>query len=225
MSEREARYEARREAAAVMIVAVAALGGLAALSWRNDWVLIDVPWWAWLVLALPGLVLCADLWLGARRVSIAGTRTAALVLLVVIIVGNLLGIGVVVAALVTQSSEELGGGQLLGTAAAIWIANVVVFGLTYWDLDDGGPFERARKERRAPDFRFPQDETPEVAEEGWAPRVWDYVYIAVTAGTAFSPTDTMPLTRRAKLLHGTQAVVSLVLVVLVIARAVSVLGS
>jgi uncharacterized membrane protein len=104
------------------------------------------------------------------------------------------------------------------------IANGIVFGLVYWDIDDGGPFSRARHERATPDFQFPQDENPQLARKGWRPRIWDYLYISLTAGTAFSPTDAMPLTGRAKLLLGVQSTVSLVIVVLVTARAVNVLG-
>jgi uncharacterized membrane protein len=224
-SERDVRYEVRREAASAVVIAVALLGALALLSRRNGWELVEVPWWSWLVLAAPGLVLCVDLWLGSRRVGIAGTRVAALVLLVAIVVGNIVGVCLLVAALVTTKTDDLSGGQLLVTTAVIWLANVIVFGLCYWDIDHGGPFERARSERKHPDFRFPQDETPEVAPPDWRPRVWDYVFVALTSASAFSPTDTMPLTPKVKLLVGLEEVVSLVLIVLVTARAVSVLGT
>jgi hypothetical protein len=224
-SEREVRYEVRREAAPAVVIAVGLLAVLALLSWQNGWRLVHVPWWLWLVLAIPGLVLCVDLWLGSRRVGIAGTRPAALALLVVIVTGNIVGVTLVVAALVTTKNDDLSGGQLLLTTAVIWLANVIVFGLCYWELDDGGPFERSRHERSVPDFRFPQDETPEVAPPDWRPRMWDYVFVALTSASAFSPTDTMPLTLKVKLLVGLEEVVSLVLIVLVTARAVSVLGT
>lgn len=224
-SERDVRYEVRREAASVVVVAVGLLTTLALLSWRNGWELVELPWWSWLVLALPALVLCVDLWLGSRRVGIAGTRVASIVLLVLIVVGNIVGVCLLVTALVTTKTDDLSGGQLLVTTAVIWLANVIVFGLCYWDLDDGGPFERARRDRSQPDFRFPQDETPEIAPPDWRPRVWDYVFVALTSATAFSPTDTMPLTLKLKLLVGLEEVVSLVLIVLVTARAVSVLGT
>lgn len=219
------RYEARREAAPAAAIAVGALVALALLSWKEDWELVGLPWWSWLVLAAPGLVLCVDLWIGPRRLGFAATHTASVVLLGAIVIGNLAAVCLLVGALVTTSSDDLSGGQLLVTTAAIWVANVVVFGLSYWDLDDGGPFERARNERSAPDFRFPQDETPEVARPGWRPRVWDYIFVALTSASAFSPTDTMPLTLTAKRLVGLEEIVSLVLVVLVTARAVSVLGA
>jgi hypothetical protein len=224
-SEREARYEVRREAASAVIIAVALLVALAVVSWEQSWELLGLGWWAWLVLAVPGLVLCLDLWLGARPLGIAGTRVASFALLVLIVAGNVVGVAVLVVALVTTKSDDLGGVQLLVTVGTIWAANVIVFGLCYWDLDDGGPFERARHERNTPDFRFPQDETPEVARPGWHPRVWDYIFVALTSATAFSPTDTMPLTLKAKLLVGMEEFVSLVLIVLVTARAVSVLGT
>ena len=224
-SEHETRYEVRREAASAAVVAVGLLAGLAVLSRQEGWELMGLPWWSWLALAVPGLVLCADLWLGARRVGFAGTRVAAIVLLGLIVLGNIVGVCVLVAALVTTKNDELDGVQLLVTTGVIWAANIVVFGLCYWDLDDGGPFERSRHERETPDFRFAQDETPEVARPGWHPRVWDYIFVALTSATAFSPTDTMPLTLKAKLLVGTEEFVSLVLIVLVTARAVSVLGT
>jgi uncharacterized membrane protein len=224
-SERAAHYEARREAAPAVIIAAVVLMALALVSWEEGWELIELSWWIWLVLAVPGLLLCVDLWLGARGAGLAGTRLAALILLGVIVFGNLIGLVLLVAALVTTSSENLGGGQLLFTAATIWTANVIVFGMCYWDIDAGGPFERARHGRAKPDFQFPQDENRELAPDDWRPRVWDYLYVSLTTGSAFSPTDAMPLTLKAKLLMGVESVFSLVLVVLVTARAVNVLGS
>ena len=174
---------------------------------------------------MPSLLLWFDLWLGGREIGFASTRRASLVLLGVIVLGSLVGLATLIAALVSASSGTLGGGQLVFTAAAIWIANVIVFGLCYWDVDDGGPFERTRHERTTPDFQFPQDENPQLAREGWRPQVWDYVFVSLTSGTAFSPTDSMPLTLRAKLLVSVESIVSLVLIVLVTARAVNVLGT
>jgi len=225
MGESVERYEARREAAPAVIIASVVWLLLALVSWKEGWELVELRWWTWLVLAVPGLLLCADLLLGVRRAGFANTRGASLVLLGVIVLGNLVGVVLLVAALVTTSGGNLGGGQLLFTAAAIWTANVIVFGMCYWDIDDGGPFERARNERSTPDFQFPQDENPQLAREGWRPQVWDYLFVSLTSATAFSPTDSMPLTLKAKLLVGVESIVSLVLVVLVTARAVNVLGS
>jgi uncharacterized membrane protein len=224
-SEIQARYEARREAAWVALCSFAALTLLAVVSRHEGWELIELPWWIWLVLAVPGLVLCVDLWLGERGVGVAGRRAPALALLTVIVVGNLVGLSLLIAALITTSSADIGGGQLLLTAAVIWLANVIAFGIWFWDVDDGGPFERANHERAHPDFQFPQDENPQLARAGWHPRVWDYLYVSLMSASAFSPTDTMPLTIRAKVLMGIESTVSLVIIVLVTARAVNVLGS
>jgi hypothetical protein len=224
-SEIQARYEARREAASVAICSSVALTLLAVVSRREGWELVELPWWTWLVLAVPGLLLSVDLWIGARGVGFAGRRMPALALLAVIVAGNLAGLGLLIAALVTTRSDALGGGQLLCTAAVIWLANVIVFGVWFWDVDDGGPFERANKERATPDFQFPQDENPQLARQPWRPRIWDYLFVSLMAASAFSPTDAMPLTIRAKLLMGIESTVSLVIIVLVTARAVNVLGS
>ena len=224
-SESEGWYEARREATSIVSIAAVVLLLMALVSWKEGWELVELRWWTWLVLAVPSLLLWFDLWLGGRQIGFASTRRASLLLLGVIVLGNLVGLATLIAALVSASSGTLGGGQLVFTAAAIWIANVIVFRLCYWDVDDGGPFERTRHERTTPDFQFPQDENPQLAREGWRPQVWDYVFVSLTSGTAFSPTDSMPLTLRAKLLVSVESIVSLVLIVLVTARAVNVLGT
>lgn len=207
-----------------MIVAVAVLAALAVTSRSKGWELSGARWWIWLVLAIPGLLLCLDVLLGASGVRILRTRLAGLILVGMIVLGNVVGLVLLIRGLVTESSGQLSGGQLLLTAVTIWFANAIVFGVIFWDLDDGGPYARATHERATPDFQFPQDENPQLARPGWTPLIWDYLYVSLTAGTAFSPTDAMPLTRSAKLMHGVQATISLVLVVLVTARAVNVLG-
>jgi uncharacterized membrane protein len=224
-SELEAHYEVRREAAWVAFGSSLLLTLLALISRHEGWDLLGFPWWIWLVLAVPGFLLCLDLWIGARGVGLAARRTPAMALLTVIVAGNLVGLGLLITALITTSSEDIGGGQLLLTAAVIWAANVIAFGVWYWDVDDGGPFERAHKERVTPDFQFPQDENPQVARQPWRPVVWDYLYVSLMAASAFSPTDAMPLTLKAKLLMGIESTVSLVIIVLVTARAVNVLGT
>jgi len=113
--------------------------------------------------------------------------------------------------------------QLLLTGAAIWFTNVIVFGLWYWEFDRGGPVERAAGTQPYPDFLFPQMTSPELAPPDWEPGFVDYLYVSFTNATAFSPTDTMPMTRWAKLTMLTQSAISVVTVVLVIARAVNIL--
>lgn len=117
---------------------------------------------------------------------------------------------------------------LLGSGGAIFLTNIIAFGIWYWDIDRGGPFARAgllpNDEVRYPDFMFPQTENPQIAPKDWAPRFLDYLYVSFTNVVAFSPTDTMPLTRTAKTLMALQSTVAVSTLALVIARAVNVLG-
>jgi uncharacterized membrane protein len=112
---------------------------------------------------------------------------------------------------------------LLITGAEIWITNVVVFALLYWETDRGGPTLRARGVRHLPDFLFPQMQAPEFCAEHWEPQFMDYLYLSFTNVTAFSPTDVLPLARWAKLVMMLQSMTSIVTIGLVIARAVNVL--
>lgn len=108
---------------------------------------------------------------------------------------------------------------LLISGAAIWATNVIVFGLWYWQLDRGGPLG-SRGAICHRDFVFPQQEDPDPALVGWMPSFPDYLYLAYTNATAFSPTDVMPYTIRAKMIMMLQSVVSLITIALVIARAI-----
>ena len=117
---------------------------------------------------------------------------------------------------------------LLGSGAAVFITNVIVFGIWYWEVDLGGPFARAGIDERDPkrvypDFLFPQMDKRHLAPKDWEPRFLDYLYVSLTNVMAFSPTDTMPLTRRAKAMMSLQALVAVSTLALVIARAVNVL--
>jgi uncharacterized membrane protein len=113
--------------------------------------------------------------------------------------------------------------ELLLTGLAIWLTNVIVFALWYWEFDRGGPVARALAPRPYPDFLFPQMTTPELAPEHWEPGFVDYLYMSFTNATAFSPTDVMPMSRWAKLTMLVQSAISLITVALVIARAVNIL--
>jgi uncharacterized membrane protein len=149
-------------------------------------------------------------------------RVGAIALIALVNVAN-------VASLVLLVKSLLGGAPVVGTplvfaAMQIWITNVIVFGLWYWELDRGGPSARCKEDHREPDFLFPQMTTPAAAPLYWTPRFVDYLYVAFTNATAFSPTDTMPMTSWAKILMTVQSITSLLTVVLVAARAVNVLS-
>jgi uncharacterized membrane protein len=113
---------------------------------------------------------------------------------------------------------------ILISGAVMWLTNVIVFGLWFWELDRGGPAARANGHGARPAFLFPQMTMPETEAPGWSPTFVDYLYVAFTNATAFSPTDTMPLARWAKLAMMLQSALSLLIVALVVARAVNALG-
>ncbi len=113
-------------------------------------------------------------------------------------------------------------GTLLRTGGAIWLTNVIVFSLWYWLFDRGGPYARAQQPDPFPAFMFPQMEKHDFVPPGWKPEYVDYLYLAFTNALAFSPTDVMPLKHWAKLTMLVQSLVSLMIAVLVVARAVNV---
>lgn len=123
--------------------------------------------------------------------------------------------------------HKVNGHHLILAGIVLWVTNVLLFGLWYWQLDRGGPVARAMGEDQPPDFLFQQmtDDGAKFASRDWRPGLTDYLYVSFTNATAFSPTDTMPLTPTAKFLMAAQALASLVTIGLVIARAVGVLGT
>jgi uncharacterized membrane protein len=121
-----------------------------------------------------------------------------------------------------QGTEGENAGPLLVTGAAIWLTNVIVFALWYWEFDRGGPVARANATRNYPDFQFVQMTSPQLAPPDWEPAFGDYAYLSFTNAAAFSPTDVMPLTRWAKLAMAVQSAISIVTVALVVARAVNI---
>jgi uncharacterized membrane protein len=118
-----------------------------------------------------------------------------------------------------------GGRALLFSGVALWGTNVLLFALWYWELDRGGPLARARGDAGRADFLFAQmtSEASAILGPGWEPGLIDYLYLSFTNSTAFSPTDTMPLSRWAKMLMLLQSAVALLTVAFVVARAVNIL--
>ncbi len=160
-------------------------------------------------------------------------RFVSIGLILLIALANTIALVLLVDTLVNGSAKN--GGALLIGAAQVWLTNIIVFALAYWEIDRGGPVVRTREPRSqlpAADFRFPQDEDEDAIDEvakrsaahsDWSPAFLDYFYTSVTNSSAFSPTDTMPLTHRAKMLMATESVSALMLSVIVIARGVSLL--
>jgi hypothetical protein len=161
------------------------------------------------------------------------SRVASLGLVALMGLANNIALVMLLRALL--ASEVQDGRALLTAALQVWLTNIIVFGLAYWELDRGGPVARTQKPRaqlNPADFRFSQDENDDAISEvavgsskrsGWVPALHDYLYVSLTNSTAFSPTDTMPLTGRAKLLMGLECSSALIVSVLVISRGVGIL--
>jgi uncharacterized membrane protein len=115
------------------------------------------------------------------------------------------------------------GRELIVSGVLIWLTNFLIFALWYWEIDRGGPGKRAAGNDAAPDFLFPQMSDDRIEPLQWRPKFLDYLYVSLTNATAFSPTDTMPLTPMAKSIMGVQALVSVVTIGLVVSRAVNIL--
>ncbi len=144
-------------------------------------------------------------------------RSISYVLIALISIANAGALFLLTRALLHGS--DIPGQDLLRGALAIFLTNIVVFGLWYWELDSPGLSGR-RHQDRPKHFQFPQNAS---GHANWQPTFFDYLYTALTNGTAFSPTDTLPLTHSAKALMSTQSLISLITVVLVTARAVNIL--
>ncbi len=122
------------------------------------------------------------------------------------------------------SGHVKNGRELILAGINIYLTNIIIFGLWYWEMDGGGPGERLQIAKHEQDFLFPQNQHEDYRHPQWRPTFVDYLYVSSTNAMAFSPTDTLPLSRRAKLLMLAQATVSLVAIALVAARAVNILS-
>jgi hypothetical protein len=221
----EAEVESRWEAAPTILLVIGIQVSITIVSLQQGWSLWRLPWWSWLVLAIPEAILVVPLaaaWPGFSFDLMFGRRRRiSLALIGLIGIGNGIALVLLLTALLT--GRETNGAELLFKAAAIWTTNVIAFGLGYWELDRGGPVRRRMPNPPRPDFQYPQMENPELAEPGWTPHLTDYIYVSFTNSIAFSPTDAMPLTRRAKLLMLLESAASIVTLLLVAARAVNIL--
>jgi hypothetical protein len=122
-------------------------------------------------------------------------------------------------------SKDVDGLKLLSSSIAVWATNVVTFSLLYWQFDRGGPASRASAARMRPDWIFPSEQAPDGAvPPGWRPQFIDYLFLGFSTATAFSTTDALPLTARAKLAMMIESLISLATLVVVGARAINVLG-
>ena len=193
------------------------------IQFRINHDLVFSPWWLLpaIELALFGVLTVAS----PTRINRESTvlRWIALTLVAVASLGTAWSAVRLIDSLVGGGMGNAAG--LLLNGGAIWLANVIVYALWYWEGDRGGPAARANATMDYPDFLFAQMTMPELVPKDWEPTFVDYFYLSFTNATAFSPTDTLPLSRWAKLTMLSESAVSLVTVALVVARAVNILPS
>jgi hypothetical protein len=179
---------------------------------------LAVPWLAPLIeAALAVVLLTSDPSGAAERRRL---RRVAIVLVGLLVVASLWATGLLIHDLITGEGNANDPEELLASGALVWVGNNVTFALVYWLMDGGGPI--GRKHLTVPiDFAFTQHINPEMAAPGWRPVFLDYLHLGFTNATAFSPTDVMPLSLRAKFAMLVQATIALALFALVVARAVN----
>ncbi|MDE3207136.1 MAG: hypothetical protein KGQ66_23275 [Acidobacteriota bacterium] len=179
---------------------------------------------AWLLPLLEGMLLVGLVIANPKRINRTSTalRAASVALIALITLANGWSTAELIDGLI-NGTEGNNAALLLARGASIYVTNIIVYGLWYWEWDRGGPVARAHAEREYPDFLFPQMTQPSLAPPDWVPTFFDYLYVSFTNATAFSPTDTMPLSRWAKMLMLVQSAVALLTVAFVIARAINIL--
>jgi uncharacterized membrane protein len=179
---------------------------------------------SWLLPSLEGLLLIGLVVANPKRINRTSNalRAASIALIALISLANGWSSIELIKGLIDGTNGD-NASLLISRGASVYVTNIIVFALWYWEWDGGGAVSRAKGLRAYPDFLFPQMSQPDLTPPGWKPNFVDYLYVSFTNAAAFSPTDTMPLSRWAKMLMLLQSAVALLTVAFVIARAINVL--
>ena len=180
----------------------------------------------WMIPALEGILLVGLFFATPKVLEFdhPRRRRVALAMIALVSAANIYSLSALSTYLLHNASKITNGHELIVSGAVIWLTNFLIFGLWYWELDRGGPGKRAAGKDQAPDLLFPQMSDDHIEPHDWRPKFIDYLYVSLTNATAFSPTDTMPLTPMAKSVFGIQSLVSLVTLGLIVSRAVNILN-
>jgi uncharacterized membrane protein len=202
-------------------VYVAALVVIAGQAWVARSLGVD-PFWLFPLVS--AVLLVASIAVYERQDEPGSlARTLSFLFVALLVAANTVSLVLLVRSVFVGSS--LAPPSLLFTGLALWLVNVAVFALLYWELDGGGPEARAAGYvGRYPDFVFPQhqDAQDELSPDDWKPTFYDYLYVSLTSSIAFSPTDAMPYTRRAKLVMAAENLLSFATLAVIVARAVNI---
>jgi hypothetical protein len=177
----------------------------------------------WLVPGVEGVLLAGLVVTTPTRHLGQSPRRRGLIVLLLGLVSATTLVSLLLLADFLLHGSKAGGGALIVAGGELLLTTILVFGIWFWELDRGGPGMRCHSRQPAPDFLFPQMSAPELSA-GWRPRFTDYLYLSYTNAAAFSPTDTQPLTTTAKALMAAESAIALVTLLLVVSRAVNVLG-
>jgi hypothetical protein len=180
---------------------------------------------SWLLPLIEGVLLVALIAGDPGKIDrrSAALRMLSIVLVSVLVLGALWATALLTSHLINGGKETNSADALLEAGSIVWVSNIIAFALLYWELDGGGAAERAHRPPAGKvDLAFPQQMNASLAPARWRPRFIDYLYLGFTNATAFSPTDAMPLAPWAKVTMAVQALTSLIIIGLVIARAVNV---
>jgi uncharacterized membrane protein (DUF373 family) len=206
-------HRAHRISRYIFIGTVVIIGLL--LSILPDYLSIGPSW----IVLLVAAILFIPLFISVLRGHHETTRKVALSILGVITVGL---ISSVIFLILRLYSHTIEASTLFRNASILWVSNVSVFSLWYWEVDQGGPVFRQMNPNQPTDFLFPQMISESKLWDHWKPKLMDYLFLAFNTSTAFSPTDTMIMSRRAKLLMMIQGSISLVVIAVLAARAINI---
>jgi hypothetical protein len=205
-----------------MAVAVLAAGALRAVlppELRNGdarwaFIVVVVALLTILVIGDPGRIDRDSAWLRVMTGTLIGLISAV----------NAVAAVRLVAGIISAARFSTDADVLLASGGAIWLSNVIAFGLWYWDLGRGGAAARARGSARRPAFVFPEMANAQYVDADWYPKFLDYLHLSFTTATAFSPTDVSAIRPWAKLMMMAEEAISLLVAILVVSRAVNILG-
>ena len=184
-----------------------------------------MPVWVSYLAALAVMVPMAAVRLTGGNTLWFGIERTMIILLAAAYVANTIAELADMIGVITLHPSGNNAFSLLSSSVAIWVANVLTFSLLYWQIDQGGPYARASASKVKPDWVFPQPATPEDLPPDWRPLFLDYLYLGYNTATAFSPTDALPLTHRAKMLMMIESTISLLTMVIILSRAINIIPS
>jgi len=205
----------------VVLAIVAVIGLLALLPGR----IRLFPIWATYAIGAAVLVPIVAVGLTAARARWRRVERMVTLFFVVVALVTLANLANLIGAMMRRPAD-ISGMQLFASSIAVWVTNVLMFSLLYWQMDRSTPEARVNNADTKPDWLFPQEGAPaEDVPPGWRPTFVDYLFLGYSTATAFSTTDVMPLTSRAKMLMMLESMISLATIVVVAARAINILGN